>query len=97
MAKELKAYYPKDIAASAYYLGISPKEVENLTTYMSPGAKDAFEKHYTKLLKSVEKAGPEKIAIGESPISFLLLLFGSGGFNCLECQCLFRSRRRRLA
>lgn len=68
MAKELKTYYPKDIAASAYYLGISPKEVENLTTYMSPGAKDAFEKHYTKLLKSVEKAGPEKIAIGEPPI-----------------------------
>jgi len=58
LAKDLKSFYPKDIAQSAYYLGVSPSEIENnLKSYMSPGAIDAFDKHYVKLA-SKAKAAP---------------------------------------
>lgn len=70
IAKDLKATFPKDIAQSAFYLGLNPEDIVNLKSHMSPGAQAAFNKHYNKLIGSVgpgfedfkmpeEKAAPE--------------------------------------
>lgn len=60
VAKTLKSFYPKDIAASSHYLGLPQDEVANLKTYMSPGAAEAFDKHYQKLQPTIKTgAGPQ--------------------------------------
>jgi len=59
LAKALKSYYPKDIAASAYYLGLPEGEVNNLKSYMSQGAQDAFDKHYGKMGGTQKAKAPE--------------------------------------
>ena len=66
LAKTLKSFYPKDIAASAYYLGLPENEVNNLKTYMSQGSQEAFDKHYGKLLSKGKEAPP--IPPQEAPI-----------------------------
>jgi Family of unknown function (DUF6496) len=67
-AKALKTIDPKDIATSAHHIGISPEDLENLKSHMSPGAKAAFEKHYDKLPKAPEPIAPYRPEYPEVPI-----------------------------
>lgn len=57
LSKTLKTFYPKDIAASAAYLGVAPEDLPALKSHMTPGAVAAFEKHYDKIVGSKPQAG----------------------------------------
>jgi hypothetical protein len=54
VAKVLKGQYGKDIAEKAVDVGLSPEQIENLKTYMSPGAQANFDKHYKKVAPKKE-------------------------------------------
>lgn len=47
--KALKAEYGKTLATKAIEKGYTPEQVENLKTYMTPGAQANFDKHYSKM------------------------------------------------
>lgn len=49
-AKALKQPYPKDIATQAVEAGYTREQIENIKSYMSPGAQKAFDKHYSKIV-----------------------------------------------
>lgn len=55
IGKDLKAIFPKDIATSAFYLGLGKEDVANLKSHMSEGAQGAFDKHYDKLMETAQK------------------------------------------
>lgn len=50
----LKSYYPKDLAATAVDLGLTPKEIASLKKSLTPGGQAAFDKHYAKIKKSYD-------------------------------------------
>lgn len=69
----IKQHYPKDVAQSAYYLGLGPEDVGVLKQYMLPGAQEAFDKHYQKLLKKApkkEEAPPPEGQVLQGPESW---------------------------
>jgi hypothetical protein len=64
-AKHLKEQYGKDLAAKAIDLGFTEAQINNVKTYMSPGAQANFDKHYGKMDPKV--APPELKVVPPSP------------------------------
>lgn len=59
LAKNLKSFYNKDIAQSAYYLGLSPEDINNnLKSYMTQGVIKGFDEHYAKLMPKAKPTAP---------------------------------------